>query len=189
MILRGQGRLRFLLLVASLEAHASHCCAAWRPRCCGRAQQHVSLRPNPPNLLGRCGLPLFANAGGLTAQAAQVVQLGATHVTAGDDLDLVEGGGVYREGTLHADTKGDLADGEGLTHASTLTGNDYALEDLNTSTFAFNNLHVHLDGVTGAEVGDVVTNGRCIDRVELVHDYSSSCHRSETRSGDRKSVV
>src|SRR5699024_4416643 len=47
----------------------------------------------------------------------------------------------------------------------------------------FNNLHVHLDGVTGAEVGNVVANGCCINSVELVHDYSSSCHRSETRSG------
>ena len=63
------------------------------------------------------GLATFLDLGGLAAQVAQVVELRAPHVTAGDDLDLVEDRRVQREGALDADAEGDLADGEGPADA------------------------------------------------------------------------
>ena len=76
--------------------------------------------------LGLCrhGLALLADLGGLAAQTAQVVQLGATHVTTRDDLDPVDDRGVEREGALDADAERDLADGEGLADATTVAADD-----------------------------------------------------------------
>src|SRR5699024_6935489 len=56
---------------------------------------------------------LLPDAGLLAGQATQVVELGAAHIAAGDDFDLVDGRGVDGEHTLHADAEGDLADTEG----------------------------------------------------------------------------
>ena len=56
----------------------------------------------------------------LPRSVAQVVQLRAADVTAGDDLDRVEGRGVHRERALDADAEADLADGEGLADAAAL---------------------------------------------------------------------
>src|SRR5215218_2999734 len=50
----------------------------------------------------RDGVALLLDLGGLAAQLAEVVQLRAADVTAGDDLDLLDDRGVYREGALHA---------------------------------------------------------------------------------------
>ena len=99
--------------------------------------------------LGR--LALLLDLGGLAAQVAQVVELGATDVTAGDDLDLVDDRGVEREGPLDADTEGDLADREGLGHTGAVATDDDTLEDLDTGARAFHDLDVDLDRVTGAE--------------------------------------
>src|SRR5699024_1092299 len=102
----------------------------------------VSRRPlgRGPSLGG--GLPLLADAGGLADAVAQVVQLRAADVTAGGHLDLLDGGGVHREGALHADTEGDLADGEGLTDTGTVDADDHALEDLDTAAVALDDLDV-----------------------------------------------
>ena len=78
----------------------------------------------------RRGLALLLDLGLLAAQVAQVVQLGAAHVTAGHDLDLLDDRGVHREGALDADAEADLADGEGLAEAAALAADDDALEDL-----------------------------------------------------------
>ena len=59
----------------------------------------------------------FLDLGGLAAQVAQVVELRAAHVTAGDDLDLLEDRAVQREGALDADAERDLADREGTPDA------------------------------------------------------------------------
>ncbi len=54
----------------------------------------------------------LADAGGLAAQFAQVVELGAANVSAGYDFDLLKDGRVQREDPLDADAVGDLADRE-----------------------------------------------------------------------------
>src|SRR5690606_26078316 len=101
----------------------------------------------------------------LAAQRAQVVQLRAAHVTAGDDLDRVDGGRVQREGPLDADAEADLPHGEGLAHAAAGASDHDALERLDAGAVALDDLDVHLDGVAGTEVGDVVTQRSRIDGV------------------------
>src|SRR5690606_12841442 len=108
------------------------------------------------------------------------VELGPTDVTAADDLDLVDDRGVEREGPLNTDAEGHLADREGLADAATVPADDHALEDLDPGAGALNDLDVHLDGVTGAEVGDVVSQRRLVELVETLHDCFAfcTCHRS-----------
>ena len=77
-----------------------------------------------------------------------------------------------REGALHTDAEGDLADGEGLRNAAALTGDHNALEDLGTGAAALDDLDVHLEGVTGAEVGHIVAQRSGIDLVDQVGHYS-----------------
>src|SRR4051794_8977162 len=60
----------------------------------------------------------------LAPQVAQVVELRAADVTAGDDLDLLDDRRVHREGALHSDTEADLADRERLAQAATLAPDD-----------------------------------------------------------------
>src|SRR5690606_6301023 len=117
-------------------------------------------------------LALLPDAGLLAREVAQVVQLRAAHVTAGDDLDLVDGRGVHGEHALHADAEGDLADAEGLAHAVALAANDVALEDLDTGAVALDDLHVHLDVVAGAEGGHVLAQRGLVELIELLHVLS-----------------
>ena len=49
--------------------------------------------------LGLAGAVLL-DLGGLAVTLTQVVELGAAHVALGNDLDVVDRGGVNREGTL-----------------------------------------------------------------------------------------
>lgn len=97
---------------------------------------------------------LFLDFRSLADLVAKVVQLGATNGTVTDDLNLVDLGRVYREGTLDADGEADLADGEGLTARMTVTTDNVALEDLNTLAVAFLDAIVNLDGVTDVERSD-----------------------------------
>jgi hypothetical protein len=60
------------------------------------------------------------------------------------------------------------------TDALALAADDDALEDLDTRARAFDDVDVHLDGVAGAEVGDVRPQARGVDMVEDVHDGSLS---------------
>src|SRR5699024_9715074 len=115
----------------------------------------------PPDLLSRGSLALLANARGLAAQVTQVVELGPAHISTGDDLDLLNGRGVHGEGALNTDAESDLANGKGLTHTRTLTGQNHALENLNTSAVPLRNLNVDLYGVSGTEFGNVIPEGSC----------------------------
>src|SRR5688572_23839449 len=111
---------------------------------------------------GSAGGALLLDLGLLAAQLAQVVELRAAHVTAGDDLDVVDDRRVHREGALDADLEADLADGEGLAHALAGAADDDALEDLDAGAGALDDVHVHLDGVARTELGDVGTEGGSI---------------------------
>ncbi len=77
------------------------------------------------------------------------------------------------EGALHPDAEADLADGEGLADAPALTADDDALEDLHARAGAFDDLDVDLDGVACAELRDVVTEARCVEGVQNVHEVPS----------------
>ena len=79
-----------------------------------------------------------------------------------------------REGALDADLEADLADREGLADALVLLADDDALEDLDALARALDDVHVHLDGVAGTEVGDVRAEVGGVNRVEDVHSRSLS---------------
>src|SRR4051794_17119914 len=111
----------------------------------------IPLRLRSAEAADRCRsatLPLFLDLGGLPAQIAQVVQLGAADVAAGDQLDPVQVRGMYREGPLDADAEADLANGEGLADAAALAADDVTGEDLDPGAGALDDLHMHLDRVT-----------------------------------------
>src|SRR2546421_2315874 len=82
---------------------------AYPARVCALAPPDASCRNEPRNRGAISALALLLDLGGLAAQLAQVVELGATDVTAGHDLDLLHDRGVHRERALHADAEADLA--------------------------------------------------------------------------------
>ena len=117
---------------------------------------------------------LLLDLGLLAAKVAQVVQLRATNVTAGDDLDVVDDRGVHGGGALDADLEAHLANGEGLAHALAGAADDDTLEDLDASARALDDVGVHLDSVAGTEVWDVVAKRRLVEFVKDVHGFSLS---------------
>src|SRR5699024_5814559 len=92
-----------------------------------------------------------------------------THHTTTGDLDLVDGGRVQREGALDAHAEGGLAHGERLPDSTAGACQHHTLEYLDTGAAALDDLHVHLHGVTGAELGDVVAKRFRVDAVQDVH--------------------
>src|SRR5262249_38544592 len=91
----------------------------------------------------------------LAAQVTQVVQLRPAHVAASDDLDPVDHRSVHGEGALHTDAEADLAHGEGLTDSVALAADHDALEHLDPGAVALDDPDVHVERVTGPEVGYV----------------------------------
>src|SRR5699024_8428306 len=71
-----------------------------------------------------------------------------------------------------ADAEGELAHAEGLTQAAALASEHDALEDLDARAVALDDVHVHLDGVAGAEVRHVLERGR-VDRIQFLHGVPS----------------
>src|ERR1700733_13961548 len=107
------------------------------------------------SLLGGGDLATLPDASRLAAQRAQVVELGPADTAAGDDLDLVDRGGVYREGALDADAVADLADGERLARTRPLAPDDDALEDLDPGAVALRHLDMHAQRVARPEARDI----------------------------------
>src|SRR5947209_472536 len=112
----------------------------------------------PPTRQGRSpDGALLLDLGLLPDPVAQVIELGPPHVAQPVDLDLGQDRRVDRERALHADAEAHLADGEGLPHAGALAADDDALEDLDPLSVALDHPDVHLQRVTRAEPGNVVT--------------------------------
>ena len=122
---------------------------------------------------GAVDLALLLDLGCLTAQVTQVVQLRATNLTARQNIDLVNVWGVHWEGTLHTNTEGNLTDGEGLADAGVLTLDHNTTENLHTGLGALDDLDVNVEGVTGAELWNIVAQLCCIDLVENMHGVKS----------------
>ena len=128
--------------------------------------------------MDRC-LQLLANLGCLADAVAQVVQLGAADIAVAHGLDLLDRGRVDRENLFHADAVGQAADGDGLFDAAVLLGDDGALEDLNTLTGAFLDLHVDANGVAHQDLGDFLQLllVQCFDEIHgyFLLNYRCSC--------------
>src|SRR5690606_7666455 len=90
-------------------------------------------------------LAFLADPGRLAAQPPQVVELGAPHAPAPDQLDRVDRRRVDREDALDADAARDLADREALTDTRATPADAHALEDLDPLLFALAHPHVHAD--------------------------------------------
>src|SRR5690606_1000754 len=103
------------------------------------------------DLAGRLAL---GDPGRLAATVAQVIQLGATDDAATLHFDGVDVRRQDREATLHAFTKRNLADREGLVHAAAVTGDADAFERLDAFALAFLDAHVDAQGVARLEFGD-----------------------------------
>jgi hypothetical protein len=76
---------------------------------------------------------------------------------------------MNREGSLNAYTEADLADSECFLKTAALTTDDSALEQLDALAIAFNNSDMHLERVTGGELGHVVTEALGVDQIDGVH--------------------
>ena len=114
-------------------------------------------------------IALFADFCLLAAKRAQVVELGATHVAAADELDVVDDRRVDRELSLDADLERDLADVECLADSVTVSADNNTLENLDSAAVTFNNVDVNLHRVTDAEVGDVAAERRGINCIKFLH--------------------
>ena len=132
----------------------------------------------------------LGDAGGLAAQIAQVVQLGATDGALADQLDRVDARGVQREHALHALAVADLANGEGAVHTGVLAGDHDALIGLDTLARAFDDLHVHADGIARGELRDRLATEGLLDLLllELLQQvHSTTPFLSARLAADRHS--
>ncbi len=85
------------------------------------------------------------------------------------DLELGDLRGVNREGTLDANTVGDLANGEGLTGASALEADDVTLEALDTLAVAFLTTVEPLDVVAREQARHVLADLLTLDCADVIH--------------------
>ena len=130
--------------------------------------------PGPGNRTDCCAACqsrlLLLDLRGLAGEIAQIVQLCTADLAAAQYGDLVQTRGMQRESTLHADSVGNTAEGEGLTDAAVTARDADALEGLQTLALAFHDLHHHTEGVADAEVRDVGLELFALDRADnLAH--------------------
>ena len=135
------------------------------------------------------GVALFANLGFLATQRAEVVELCPAHVTARNNLDVVDDRGVQRERTLHAHLEADFAHNEGFGDAVTRAGNHNTLEDLDTRTGTFDNVHVNFDGISGAEVGNIATQAGCVNKIERLHYKHHLLRRHRSHANNKLKML
>ena len=115
----------------------------------------------------------FLNLGALTNSVAEIVELGATDITAADNLDLRDTGAVDREDTLDALAGLDTADGESLLDAGTASRDHDALELLDTLIVALDDLNRNFNGIADVELVTVLTNLLFTDFVQYRHFQTS----------------
>ena len=157
----------------------SVCWAILRPKNMSPSHNVTSSYRECENL----GVALLADLCLLAAKCAQVVELGATDVTAADELDVIDDRRVNREFTLDADLERDLADVERLADSVTVSADDHTLKNLNSAAVTFNNVYVNLHRVTDAEVGDVATQRRGVNCIKFLHCSFAFCTRFGTDAG------
>lgn len=129
------------------------------------------------------GVALLANLCLLATKCAQVVELGATDVTAADELDVVDDRRVDRELSLDANLERDLADVERLANSVTVSADNHALKNLDSTAATFNNVYVNLHRVTDAEVGNIATKRRGVNCIKFLHCSFAFCTRFGTDAG------
>src|SRR5579885_171425 len=115
----------------------------------------------------------LADACGLAAEAAEVVELRAADATAADEFHLADDGAVHGEDALDADAEADLTHGEGLAHAVALARDHHALERLKALLrLRLLDAHVHAHRVARLELRDVRPQLRPVNTVQAIHDVT-----------------
>src|SRR4051794_6348082 len=131
-------------------------------------------------------LPLFLDLRSLTDPVAEVVELGPPDVAPGHGLDASDDGRMDRKCPLDTDTETHFSDRETFPGPTPLAADHDALEDLEPLTIALDHPDVHLQGVAGAEVGDVVAQRAAVDEIGPVHGWGSSgCSRDRVALPER----
>src|SRR5262245_17639486 len=135
---------------------------------------------------GNLGDALFAEAGSLAGELAQVVELRAPHAAPARQLHALDAGRVQREGPLHPDAVGDPADGEGGLAAFPTLADHHALEELGPLLLALDDLHVHAHGVARLEAVAVLLDLPCLHQPNGVHDLVPSPFTPASRRAGRR---
>ena len=120
----------------------------------------------------------FLNLGGLTAEVAQVVQLGTTNLTTTHYGDGIHTRGVQRESTLNTYAVRVTTDGEGLTDGTVATSDDHAFKSLQTLTGTFDNLHLYANGVANLERRNISFIGIVLLPYKDVHNRKTVRQRT-----------
>src|SRR5262245_48661320 len=125
---------------------------------------------------------LLADARGLAAATAQVIELGAAHLAAAHDLDRVDHGRIERKDALHTLAVGNLAHGEILVEARARAADANALIGLDAGALALDHLDVDEDGVARREIRDLLARGKLgnllfLELVNQIHGNSPAAAR------------
>src|ERR1051326_7595282 len=129
----------------------------------------------------------LGDAGGFAAQAAQVIQLGAPHLAAADELDRIDHRREQRKHALDALAVGNLADREALVQAMAGAADADALVGLDAGAVAFDHLDVDDHGVARLEVRNGLAGGELVglllvERLNEVHGkFSVGCAPARVR--------
>src|SRR6516162_4966475 len=100
-----------------------------------------------------CGILALDNARGLSAPAAQIVELGAAHLAAANDLDRIDHRRVKRKDALDAFAVGNLAHREVLVQPRSGAADAHAFVGLHTGAVAFDDLDVDDQRIPRLEIG------------------------------------
>src|SRR5262245_48752230 len=103
---------------------------------------------------------LLDDAGALAAQAAQIIELGATHLAAAHDLDRVDHRRIEREHAFHALAVGNLAHGEILVQPGAGAADADPFVGLDAGAFTLDHLDIDQDRVAGFELRDILAAGQ-----------------------------
>src|SRR6185369_4013851 len=129
----------------------------------------------------------LGDTGRLAAQAAQVIELGAPHLAAADELDRIDHRREQREHALDALAVGNLADREALVQAMAGAADADALVGLDAGALAFDHLDVDDHGVARLEVRNGLARGELVslllvERLNEVHGkFSVGCAPARLR--------
>src|SRR5262245_39125406 len=134
--------------------------------------------PQQPNLFTatgslrrslRAGIA-FADAGRLTAELAQVVELGTADASSFDHVDVINDCCMQRKDALDADSERRLADRDRFSHALSTACDDDPFKSLQSLfVFAFLDANVDADGVTGNKIRNIAFQLCLINMVQSVH--------------------
>jgi hypothetical protein len=97
----------------------------------------------------------FFNAGSLTSEFSEVVELGASDSSPIDYLNFLNHRRMHRENSLDADSIGNFPDREAGSGAFTAQGDNDSLENLDSFTCAFNYSYMDFNAIAGAKWRDI----------------------------------